>query len=68
VGRPPQDLMRGWGKPPICKASIPDHKLAIQSTHNIVGKGEKGKRGGQRGRPAKSVKTRAEALGFEGEV
>jgi hypothetical protein len=47
VGRPPQELMRGWGRPPICKASRPDHGLGIRATHNLAGKGKKGKCGGQ---------------------
>jgi hypothetical protein len=50
--------MRGWGRPPICKASRPDHGLGIQATHNLVGKGKKGKHGGQGRRSAKSAETR----------
>jgi hypothetical protein len=42
VGRPPQELMRGWGRPPICKASGPDHGLGIRATHNLVEEGKKG--------------------------
>jgi hypothetical protein len=42
VGRPPQELMRGWGRTPICKAFKPDHRLEIQSTHNFVEEGKKG--------------------------
>jgi hypothetical protein len=57
VGRPPQELMRGWGRPPICKASIPDHGLGIQATCNLAEKGKKGRHGGG-GRPAKSAKRR----------
>jgi hypothetical protein len=49
VERPPQDLMTGWGRPPIYQASRPDHGLGIRATHNLAGKGKKGKRGGQRG-------------------
>jgi hypothetical protein len=40
--------MRGWGRPPICKASRPDHGLGIRATHNLVEEGKKGRRGGQR--------------------
>jgi hypothetical protein len=64
VGRPPQELMRGWGRPPICKASRPDHGLGIRATHNLVEEGKKGSVVG-RGRPAKSAEMRAEALGSE---
>jgi hypothetical protein len=42
VGRPPQELMRGWGRPPICKASRPDHGLGIRATHNLAEEGKKG--------------------------
>jgi hypothetical protein len=42
VGRPPQELMRVWGRPPICKASRPDHGLGIQATHNLAEEGKKG--------------------------
>jgi hypothetical protein len=64
VGRPPQDLMRGWGIPPICKASRPNHRLEIRATHNIVEEGKKGSVVG-RGRPTKSAKKRLEAIGSE---
>jgi hypothetical protein len=64
VGRLPQELTRGWGRPPIWKVSTPDHGLGIRATHNL---GEEGKKGSVvgRGRYAKSEKTRAEALGSE---
>jgi hypothetical protein len=39
--------MRGWGRPQICKVAITDHGLGIQDKHNLVGKGKKGKHGGQ---------------------
>jgi len=48
VGRPPQDVMRGWGRAHICKAFRPDHKLGIRATCNIVEEGNKGRCGGQR--------------------
>jgi hypothetical protein len=48
VGRPPQELMRGWGRAPICKAFRPDHRLGIRATHNLAEEGKKGRRGGQR--------------------
>jgi hypothetical protein len=57
--------MRGWGRPPIFKASRPDHGMGIWATHNLARKDKKGKRGGQRGKSAKSAETRAEALGTE---
>ena len=59
--------MRGWGRLPICKASIPYHGLGIGATHSVVGEGNKGKCGGQgrKNKSAKSEKMRAEALGFE---
>jgi hypothetical protein len=56
--------MRGWGKPPICKASIPYHGLRIRDTHNCAEEGKKCSMVG-RGRPAKSVEMRSEALGYE---
>jgi hypothetical protein len=52
VGKPPQELMRGWGKPPIRKASRPDHGLGIQATHNLAEEGKKRSVVG-RGRPAR---------------
>jgi hypothetical protein len=48
VGRPPQELIRGWGRAPIWKAFIPDHILVIRATCNLVEEGKKGRRGGQR--------------------
>jgi hypothetical protein len=48
VGRPPQELMRGWGRAPICKDFRPDHGPGIQATHNIDEEGKKGRCGGQR--------------------
>jgi hypothetical protein len=36
VGRPPQELMRGWGRPTICKAFGPDHGLGIRATRNLA--------------------------------
>jgi hypothetical protein len=64
VGRPPQVLMWGWGRFPICKASRPNHGLGIQATQNLAEEGKKGSRVG-RGRPMKSAEMRVEALGFE---
>jgi hypothetical protein len=65
----PQELMRGWGRLPICKASRPNHRLGIWATHNLSIKGKKGRHGGHRGKKsAKSEKTRDEALGFEEEL
>jgi hypothetical protein len=34
--------MRGWGGPPICKASGPDHGLGICAPRNILEEGKKG--------------------------
>jgi hypothetical protein len=34
--------MRGWGIPPIRRASRPDNGLGIRATHNIVEEGKKG--------------------------
>jgi hypothetical protein len=48
VGRPPQELMMGWGRMPIYKAFRPNHILGIRDTHNIVEEGKKGRHGGQR--------------------
>jgi hypothetical protein len=70
VGRPPQELMKGWGRAPICKAFRPDHILGIWATYNLAEEGKKGRRGGQmktlagkrRGRRA------AVALWFEKEL
>jgi hypothetical protein len=42
VGRPPQELRRGWGRPPICKASKLDHGLGIGATRNLAKEGKKG--------------------------
>ena len=64
MGRPPQDLMSGWGRRPICKASKPDHRLGIRATCNIYEEGKKGSVVG-RGRPVKSAEMRVEALGFK---
>ena len=64
MGRPPQELMRGWGRSPICKASRPDHELRIRATHNLAEEGEKGSGVGG-GRPLKSENMRVEALGSE---
>jgi len=68
VGRPPQELMRGWSRPPICKASKLDHRLGIQATCNLAGKGKKGKCGGHRGKYAKSEKTSTKSLGLKKEL
>jgi hypothetical protein len=46
--------MRGWGIPPICKASRLDHRLGIQATHNLFEEGKKGSVVG-RGGPAKKM-------------
>jgi hypothetical protein len=57
--------MRGWGRPPIRKASRPDHGLEIRATHNLAEKGKKGSVVG-RGRAAKkNAETREETLGSE---
>jgi hypothetical protein len=48
VGIPTQELMRGWGRVPICKAFRPDHRLGIQDTCNVVEEGKKGSYCGQR--------------------
>jgi hypothetical protein len=60
--------MRGWGRPPISKASIPDCGLGIRATQNLAEKRKKGRRGGQEGRPVKSVEMRDLDLRFEGEL
>jgi hypothetical protein len=36
-GEAPQELMRGWGGPPIRKALRPDHGRKIHATHNLAG-------------------------------
>jgi hypothetical protein len=46
VGRPPKELIRGWGRTPIYKDFKPDHRMGIRSTHNIVEEGMKGRFGG----------------------
>jgi hypothetical protein len=43
VGRPPQELMRGWGRVPIYKDSRPNHELGNKDTHNIDEGGKKGR-------------------------
>jgi hypothetical protein len=48
VGRPLKELMRGWGRAPICKVFRPNHGLVIRATHNHAEKGKKGKCGGER--------------------
>jgi hypothetical protein len=50
VGRPPQELMRGWGKAPIYKAFIPNHRLGIRATNNLVEEGKKERHGEKRNR------------------
>jgi hypothetical protein len=57
--------MRGWGKPPICKASGPDHGLGFQDTLNLVEEGKKGSVVWVGGGPTKNAKKRAETLGSE---
>jgi hypothetical protein len=64
VGIPPQELMSGLGRPPICKVSRLDHGLGIRATHNLVEEGNKGSAVG-RGRPRKSAETRVKSLGSE---
>jgi hypothetical protein len=36
-GEAPQELMRGWGRPPIRKALRPDYGWKIRATHNLAG-------------------------------
>jgi hypothetical protein len=48
VGRSPQELMRGWGRAPISKASIPDCGLGIIATRKLDERGKKGRCGGKR--------------------
>jgi hypothetical protein len=48
VGRPPQELMRGWGRAPICKDFRPDRRLGIRDTCNLDEEGKKRRCGGQR--------------------
>ena len=55
--------MRGWGRPPICKASRPDHGMGIRAKCNLDEEGKKGSVVGGRGRSAKSAKMRFKALG-----
>jgi hypothetical protein len=67
VGRPPQELMRGWGIALIRKAPRPDRGLGIRATRDLVDRGEKGRCGGQREKTAKSVETKgSESLRFKG--
>jgi hypothetical protein len=40
--------MRGWGRPPIYKASRPEKRLGIQATRNLAKEGKKERCGGQR--------------------
>jgi hypothetical protein len=63
VERTPQELMRGWGAPPIYKASGPDHGLGIRATGNLVEEGKKGSVVVDRGRPLKNAETKEENLG-----
>jgi hypothetical protein len=66
VGRPPQELMRGWGRLPICMDSIADNRLEIRATRNLTGKDKKGKHGGgQKGKSTKSEEMRDETLRFK---
>jgi hypothetical protein len=68
VGRPPQELIRGWGRPPICKASRPEHGMGIQATRNLSEEGKKGSVVVDRGRPMKNVETREETLWVQGGI
>jgi hypothetical protein len=34
----PQELMRRWGRVPICKVSMPDHELGIQTHETLLRK------------------------------
>ena len=69
MGRPPQELMRGWGITLICKATRPDCGLGIRATHDFAERGEKGRCGGQRkNTPAKSAETGSESQGFKEEL
>ena len=65
MGRPPQELMRGWGRPPICKASELDHGLGFRATRNLVEEGKKGSLVCAGGGPTKNAETRAKTLGSE---
>jgi hypothetical protein len=60
VGRPPQELIRGWGKPPICKAFGPDHVLGIGAICNLAKEGKKGSVVWAEGTVAKNAETGAE--------
>ena len=42
-GEAPQELMKGWGRPPIRKASNPYPRLGIQATLNLAKEGKKGR-------------------------
>ena len=53
--------MRGWGRPPICKGSEPDHELGILATHNLV---EEGKKGSVVGRGIPTEKWRDESIKY----
>ena len=55
MGIPPQELMRGWGRPPILKDSIPNHGLRIHATRKLIEERKKGSVVG-RGRPAEKCK------------
>jgi hypothetical protein len=69
VGRPPQELMRGWGITPIRKFSRPDRGLGIRATCDLAERGEKGRCGGKRkNTPAKSTETGSESWGFKEEL
>jgi hypothetical protein len=48
VGRPPQELMRGWGVPPIYKDSRIDRGLEIRAKNDLAERGEKGRCGGKK--------------------
>jgi hypothetical protein len=67
VGRPPQELMRGWGIELIHKASIPNCGLGIQATCYLDERGENGRCGGkgEKKAPTKSVEMGSESRGFK---
>ena len=67
MGRPPQELMRGWGRLPISKASRPDHRLGIRATHNLAEEGKKGSVMG-RGRPVEKCRDESENSQVQGKI
>jgi hypothetical protein len=51
---PPQELMRRWGRVPICKATKPNHELGIQTHVTLLRKEIKEVIRGDRGRSTRN--------------